>query len=366
VTTNFDRCKARATRAVGVVTIIGGAALVAACGPTTPSVSVPTPNFTSGAVGAPTASPSLGPTSGQLGDTLTMEDVGEDIAHVTMLKVFDPPTGVDPNAQPPDGTRWVGFEGTIVIDGVRSGQDSISVEVIGSDGQTYGSPTGYHLSVFDGCTATDGNGLPPGQTQTFCAGVGLPPGITVAKIGYSTEGVDGGAPAKLFWTVSSDSGAAPTTPTADDSSSTPTAAPAAATTGSVGDTLTYVDTAGESTQVQLVQVYDPAPNVAPDDTPPTGTHWVGFKAVITGSGASDDAHTLEVIGSDGQTYGFNTSYHLTGFDGCLTTAGSVADGQPYTFCAGVGLPPGVTVTKVGYSLEGVDVGMAPELFWTAS
>ncbi len=367
MTRNIDRCKARATRAVGLVTILGGAALVAACGQTSPGRSVPTPNFTSGGAGAPTAAPSLGPTSGQLGDTLTVKDSGDDIAHVTMLKVFDPPTGVDPNASPPDGTRWVGFAGTIVIDGSRSGEDSVAVEVIGSDGQTYGADTAYHLSVFDGCTASDGNGLPPGQTQTFCAGVGLPPGVTVAKIGYSTEGVDGHAPAQLFWTVSSGAAAAPSTPTPtpDGGSSTPTAVPAVAVTGSVGDTLTYVDTAGESTHVQLVQMYDPAPNVPADDTPPAGTRWVGFKEVITGVGASDDAHTVEVIGSDGQTYGFNTSYHLSGFDGCVTTAGSVADGQPYTFCAGVGLPPGVTVVKVGYSVGGVDIGIAPDLYWTA-
>lgn len=41
----------------------------------------------------------------------------------------------------------------------------------------------------------------PGQTQTFCWAAGLPPGVTVARVGDSTEGVDGNAPAKLFWAV---------------------------------------------------------------------------------------------------------------------------------------------------------------------
>lgn len=362
MTRNFDRYKARSTRVVGMATIVAGAAIIAGCGQTTPGGNVPTPNFTSGGAGAP-SSASLGPTTGQLGDTLAMKDQGGDVVHVTLLKVFDPATGVDPNTSPPDGTRWVGFESTVVVDG--SDADGGGVDVIGSDGQTYGSNTAYFLSVFDGCTATTGD-VPSGQTRTFCSGVGLPPGVTVAKIGYSTQGVAGGAPAKLFWTVSSDSSATtPTpTPTPDDSSPTPTAAASSATTGNVGDTLTYVDSAGVSTQVQLVQVYDPAPGVAPDATPPSGTHWVGFKVIITGAGASDDAHAVDVFGTDFQTYGLNTSYHLTGFDGCLTTAGSVSDGQPYTFCAGVGLPPGVTVVKVGWSIEGVDTGTAPELFWT--
>ena len=156
------------------------------------------PTLPAGLQSTPGGAP--GPTSGNLGDTLTMVDAGEDVAHVTLVKVFDPATGVDPNTTPPDGTRWVGFEGTIVIDGWRAGEDSTSVDVIGSDGQTYGADTAYHLSVFDGCTAT-GIDVASGQTQTFCAGVGLPPGVTVAKVGYSTEGVDGNAPATLFWTV---------------------------------------------------------------------------------------------------------------------------------------------------------------------
>ena len=48
-----------------------------------------------------------------------MEDGGDDIAHVTLLQVFDPARRGPNDTSPPDGTRWVGFEGTIVINGSR-------------------------------------------------------------------------------------------------------------------------------------------------------------------------------------------------------------------------------------------------------
>jgi hypothetical protein len=80
--------------------------------------------------------------------------------------------------------------------------------------------------VFDGCTASDINDVKSGQTQTICSAVGVPPGVSVAKVGYSTEGVNGGAVAKLFWTVTSDTAPATTaTPTPDDSQPTATPTP---------------------------------------------------------------------------------------------------------------------------------------------
>jgi hypothetical protein len=204
---------------------VGAAGLViAACGSTSPSGLASLPTLPAGLQATPSAA--VGPTTGNLGDTLSMVDNGDDVAHVTLVKIFDPATGYDPNTTPPDGTRWVGFEGTIVIDGSRAGQDDTSVEVIGSDGQTYGANTAYSLSVFDGCVASDVSSIQPGQTQTFCSAVGLPPGVTVAKIGYSTQGVEGNAPAKLFWTVTSDQAPAATaTPTADNSAPTDTSTP---------------------------------------------------------------------------------------------------------------------------------------------
>ncbi len=99
------------------------AALLAACGATTVPGSPSLPTLPAGLGSSPSASASLGPTSGNLGDTLTMMDAGDDIAHVTLVKVFDPATGLDPDDTPPDGTRWVAFEGTIVINGARSGEE---------------------------------------------------------------------------------------------------------------------------------------------------------------------------------------------------------------------------------------------------
>ncbi len=221
--TAIERC--RTILALGV---LGAAtALIASCGGNTSNantISLPT---LPGGLGS-TPSGASGPTSGNLGDTLVMEDTGDDIAHVTMLKVVDPAPGVT-NDDPPDGTRWVGIEGTIVVSGARSGEDSTEVEVIGSDGQTYGADSAYALYAFEGCAATpdDASQLPPGTTQTFCSGVGLPPGVTVSKIGYSTEGVSGnGIPAKLFWTVNESSASAPTaTPSPTPDNSTPDASP---------------------------------------------------------------------------------------------------------------------------------------------
>jgi hypothetical protein len=76
---------------------------------------------------------------------------------------------------------------------------SDTLDVIGSDGKTYGFGTAYHLTVMAGCTATSNDAS--GQTDTFCAGVGLPPGVTVAQNGYSTAGVDSAGAAHVYWTV---------------------------------------------------------------------------------------------------------------------------------------------------------------------
>ncbi len=230
MSTILDRFLAPSRAVIGIATILMAATAIAGCGATTTGGSISIP----AATGAAGASPSEAPlrTSGQLGDTLSMVDTGDDVAHVTLLKIFDPETGFDPNNTPPDGTRWVGFEGTIVINGSRSGQDETAVDVIGSDGQTYGADTAYGGGTFDGCTETTGD-VPPGQTQTFCWGVAVPTGITVAKVGYNTAGVDGNAPAVLFWTVADSSASTPTvTPTdtpapspSPSTSPTPTASP---------------------------------------------------------------------------------------------------------------------------------------------
>lgn len=215
---------ARSRHALAAAGIGATGVFIAACGATTLTGAVSVPSLPAGAASTPSGA--VGPTTGNLGDTLSMVDSGDDVAHVTLVKIFDPPTGYDPNTTPPDGTRWVAFEGTIVIDGSRAGQDAAEFEVIGSDGQTYGVNTSYFLTVFDGCTASQIDDVKPGQTQTICSAVGVPPGVSVVKVGYSTEGVNGGAPAKLFWTVTGDQAPAATaTPTADDGAPTDTPTP---------------------------------------------------------------------------------------------------------------------------------------------
>jgi hypothetical protein len=228
VTRPASRQFARSRNVLTAMSIGGAGVVLAACGATPSNGSLSIPSVAGGILSTPSGA--VGPTSGNLGDTLSMVDLGEDVAHVTLVKVFDPATGYDPNTTPPDGTRWVGFEGTIVVDGSRAGEDATSFDVIGSDGQTYGTDTAYFLSVFDGCTASDGDDIKSGQTQTFCSAVGLPPGVTVAKVGYSTEGVNGNAPSKLLWTVS-DAGPSPSptataTPTPDGSAPTESPTPA--------------------------------------------------------------------------------------------------------------------------------------------
>ena len=115
-------------RSRNVLTALGiGAAgvVLAACGATAPNGSGSIPSLPGGSLSTPSGA--VGPTPGNLGDTLSMVDSGADTAHVTLIQVFDPATGYDPNNTPPDGTRWVGFEGTIVVDGSRAGETQRSL-----------------------------------------------------------------------------------------------------------------------------------------------------------------------------------------------------------------------------------------------
>jgi hypothetical protein len=55
---------------------------------------------------APTATPSASTnassdTPGHVGDTLTIADSRGDAVHVTLVQVFDPATGVNPDTTPP-------------------------------------------------------------------------------------------------------------------------------------------------------------------------------------------------------------------------------------------------------------------------
>jgi hypothetical protein len=190
---------------LGVASLAAAVTMVVGCGgatgaPTSSgSAANQTPPPGSGATAQPTATPSGGPTTGHLGDTLTYIAPGASPIHVTLVKVFDPATGFDPNDAPPTGTHWVGFEGTLIDDGQSSDDDSSQVLVVGSDGQTYGINNPYNLTVFDGCDEV--GDVDAGQTATFCTAVGLPQGVTVAKILYNPVGLNVATDGVLFWTV---------------------------------------------------------------------------------------------------------------------------------------------------------------------
>src|ERR1019366_3241586 len=118
--------------------MVAAAALASACGSAATPGSGSLPTLPGGTVASPRATPR--PTPGSLGDPRSLGASGDDLANVTMTRVFDPVTVTDSGEfPPPDGTRWVGFEGTIVINGARSGSDSTYVVAIGSDGRTYGA-----------------------------------------------------------------------------------------------------------------------------------------------------------------------------------------------------------------------------------
>ena len=159
----------------------------------------------------------------------------------------------------------------------------------------------------------------------------------------------------------------------------PASAPAAATsspsiaasqagpksTGHLGDTLTYRDIAGTAFDVTLVKVVDPA-SVSSTNAASVGSRWVGLVMTIDDHGGPPDADSqaADGTGSDGQRYGFNTSYHIGTFSECSPTVASVGAGQTGTFCAGFMVPTGVTVVSVGYSVAGADVGSPDNLTWS--
>jgi ABC-type glycerol-3-phosphate transport system substrate-binding protein len=67
---------AQSRQALGVVTLVAVGAVIAACGATSANGTVSTPTFASGLHATPSGTP--GPTSGNLGETLSMVDTGGD------------------------------------------------------------------------------------------------------------------------------------------------------------------------------------------------------------------------------------------------------------------------------------------------
>ena len=93
------------------------------------------------------------------------------------------------------------------------------------------------------------------------------------------------------------------------------------TTGHLGDTLVYTDLAGDEIDVTLIKLTDPASPTDANNAAVAGTRWVGLEMTIDNHevAPSDDSVQADGMGSDGQRYGFNTSYHIGGFAGCTAT-----------------------------------------------
>ncbi len=136
-------------------------------------------------------------TTGHVADTLTWVSIGGNHVDVTVVKISDLTTTA---ASTPAGDRWVGVQLTINDhEGAANNFNSPAVDEIGSDGARYGANTSCLMSSFDGFTPA--TRYIPDQPETFCAGLALPTGVTVASIGYSVVGVDSGAPDDLTWAV---------------------------------------------------------------------------------------------------------------------------------------------------------------------
>ena len=135
-----------------------------------------------------------------------------------------------------------------------------------------------------------------------------------------------------------------------------------ATTGHIGDTLTWVSTGGNHVDVTVVKLTDPATSPA---SMPSGDRWVGVELTIDdheGDASNFDSVAVDGKGPDGTRYGANTSYRMGSFTGC-TPATTYTAGTPETFCTGFLVPVGVKVASVGYSVVGVDAGAPDDLTW---
>jgi hypothetical protein len=154
-----------------------------------------------------------------------------------------------------------------------------------------------------------------------------------------------------------------TTGAASGGASTTTSV-AAVATGHVGDTLTNPDhyVPSDVATVTLVKVIDPATQVDASNIPGPGNRWVGLEMTIVdnGNNASVAVEQASVTGSDGKKYAaFNQQ-----FTECTSTMNDLQPNQKATFCPGLVLPKGVTITKVGYSTRTTDASRPQEITWT--
>lgn len=125
--------------------------------------------------------------------------------------------------------------------------------------------------------------------------------------------------------------------------------------GAVGSSYTVQDNNGDTYQVTLVKVIDPAQGATSFDTPANGKHFVGavftIKA-IQGSPQNEDADTdAALVGSDGQTYTADFS-SIAGYTDFNYGAIKVQQGDSVTGAVTFQVPSGVSISKVQWSPGG--------------
>jgi len=125
--------------------------------------------------------------------------------------------------------------------------------------------------------------------------------------------------------------------------------------GAVGSSYTVHDNNGDSYQVTLVKIIDPAQGATSFDTPKNGNHFVGAVFTIKalqGSPKDEDADTdAALVGSDGQTYTADFD-SIAGYTDFNYGAIKVAQGDSATGAVTFQVPNGVTITKVQWSPGG--------------
>jgi hypothetical protein len=173
-------------------------------------------------------------------------------------------------------------------------------------------------------------------------------------------------PASTAPSTAAPSGSGATTPVTNRGPATTTAPTAGAKTGHLGDTLSVTDVGGDTATVTFVKMIDPATSTsAAVPTADPGYRWVAFQATLVDNGmnAGDDSAAALATGSDGKQYAINTNIAAQ-VSGCTQNTSDAKPNESATFCPGFMIPTGVTLTQVGYSVAGSDVGVPSALTWS--
>jgi hypothetical protein len=130
--------------------------------------------------------------------------------------------------------------------------------------------------------------------------------------------------------------------------------PSNSLSGPVGTVYTVTDQSGNKISVTLTKVIDPAQGADQFNTPGNGNRFVGAVFTITGiSGTfSDDANSdATLIGSNGQTYTFDSG-SIAGYTNFNYGEYNVSAGENSVGAVAFQLPLTVNVTKIEWSANG--------------